>query len=297
MRAIREGEVDALVVNTVKADRIFTLQGAETAYRALVEHMNEGAVTLGQDGRIGYCNRRFAEMLHRPSEEVIGSSFCNHVAKSDYDRLRELVGDSAEGSSRAELTLQASDGTLVPAHVGLSVVVLDGQPSRCMVVNAIKFTQHGRIIVHASRAKTTDSEPSSSSDSLPQTSELLQFSVSDTGIGISAVDQQRIFAPFTQADASTSRHFGGSGLGLAISQSLQEMPSLPCGTNATGGEEYVQPAAATEIHHGFARLQAGERRGVPTRKGHVGFGRNRGQLFRCVTEGLGHLADAALIAG
>ncbi len=51
----------------------------------------------------------------------------------------------------------------------------------------------------------------------------MKFSVSDTGLGIAPVDQERIFAPFVQVDASTTRHHGGSGLGLAISRKLVEL--------------------------------------------------------------------------
>ena len=74
--------------------------------------------------------------------------------------------------------------------------------------NAIKFTERGEVVVTVSALDQSGPEV------------LLQFAVRDTGIGISAEQQQRIFAPFTQADASTTRHYGGTGLGLAIVSSL-----------------------------------------------------------------------------
>lgn len=77
-----------------------------------------------------------------------------------------------------------------------------------LVSNAVKFTEQGEVVIKA----TLQSETNAHS--------IIRFAVRDTGIGISPEDKHRIFAPFTQADASTTRVFGGSGLGLAICTEL-----------------------------------------------------------------------------
>lgn len=77
-----------------------------------------------------------------------------------------------------------------------------------LVGNAIKFTEQGEVVVRVG----LDSEISEHVS--------LAFAVSDTGIGVSQENQQRIFQPFTQADASTTRHYGGTGLGLSIASDL-----------------------------------------------------------------------------
>lgn len=76
-----------------------------------------------------------------------------------------------------------------------------------LIGNAIKFTDQGmvHVLLDCTLGKERD---------------LLEIMVRDTGIGISAEVQQRLFQPFSQADASTTRRFGGTGLGLAISKSL-----------------------------------------------------------------------------
>ncbi|WP_417389791.1 PAS domain S-box protein [Gimesia sp.] len=95
--------------------------------------------------------------------------------------------------------------------------------------NAIKFTEQGEVVVdvkviESSVEGTPDSAMQSAADPPshipPGEKPLLEFSVSDTGIGIAAEDQERIFAPFAQADASTTRHYSGTGLGLAICHEL-----------------------------------------------------------------------------
>ncbi|MGE5181518.1 MAG: HAMP domain-containing protein [Acidobacteriota bacterium] len=78
------------------------------------------------------------------------------------------------------------------------------QVLRNLLSNGIKFTERGRVKLRISRAAT----------------DVIAFSVADTGIGIPPDKQRMIFEPFTQADGSTSRKYGGTGLGLAISREI-----------------------------------------------------------------------------
>ena len=89
--------------------------------------------------------------------------------------------------------------------------------------NAVKFTEHGSISLKVSLA-------SAMADEL-----LVHFAVADTGIGIPAEQQARLFAAFEQADASTTRRFGGTGLGLAIARRLALLMEGSSGMQSTPG--------------------------------------------------------------
>ncbi|MEX2044092.1 MAG: PAS domain-containing protein, partial [Opitutus sp.] len=83
LRAIRSGEVDAVVVSGKQGPQVFTLEGAERAYRVLIESMNEGALTLKADQTILYANECFARMIKCPLEQVTGSSFHRFLSADD----------------------------------------------------------------------------------------------------------------------------------------------------------------------------------------------------------------------
>lgn len=106
---------------------------------------------------------------------------------------------------------------------------VSGDPARLrqillnLVGNAVKFTEHGQIRVTA-RLKGNEGQTAR-----------IAISVADTGIGIAANAQERLFQAFTQVDNSISRRFGGSGLGLAICQRLTEQMGGSIGLESTEG--------------------------------------------------------------
>src|SRR6185437_13499008 len=92
-----------------------------------------------------------------------------------------------------------------------------------LVGNAVKFTDAGSIAI-AARAVAQDNETAT-----------LALTVSDTGIGMSEEQQERLFKPFSQADNSTTRRYGGTGLGLSIVQRLAELMGGATAVESTPG--------------------------------------------------------------
>lgn len=119
LRAIRSGEVDALVVAGSNGDQVFTLQGAETPYRLLVEAMNEAALMLAPDGTVLYANTRFSDLAQTPFEQVAGSSWERFFPAGEHPRMREFLAAAPRHGSRGEFGLQTGDGSLRPVQLSL----------------------------------------------------------------------------------------------------------------------------------------------------------------------------------
>jgi len=154
LRAIRNGEVDALVLPGPDGHKVYTLRTADHAYRALVEEMQESAVVIADDGSTVYANLRFAQMLQQPLENVMGCDFMQWVIPSERERLSAMFAEAKSGRGRGEFVLQTKDGSKVPVYLSANRFLMEGRPS--LSVLATDLTDQKRIeeVVAADRAKT-----------------------------------------------------------------------------------------------------------------------------------------------
>lgn len=88
---IRGGEVDAIVVKGREGEQVYSISSAEAPYRTFIEEMDEGAVTLSGEGLVIYCNRKFAELVNEPVEQVIGSHFKRFIVSNDRSKFEKML--------------------------------------------------------------------------------------------------------------------------------------------------------------------------------------------------------------
>ena len=146
LRAISRGEVDTVMVAGKNGRQVFTLQGAELVYRALIESMNEGALTLTADKTILYANACFARMVKCPLEQVIGSSFHRFLSVEDAATLRPHMKQAARAGSKMQMMLHAGDSSLRPVQI--SVQELAGKNSDAVII--------GMVVTDMTEARRTE---------------------------------------------------------------------------------------------------------------------------------------------
>lgn len=180
--------------------------------------MSEMLLSTSLDSR----QRRYVETVHSSGESLL--LIINDILDFSKIEAGRLVLESVDFDPRmvvddvlSLLSEQAHrKGLVLTADIAANLPqALNGDPTRLrqillnLVGNALKFTEHGlvSISIQANKYKNT----------------ILDFRISDTGIGIRPEVQQRLFQPFIQADSSHTRRFGGTGLGLAIVKQLVEL--------------------------------------------------------------------------
>ena len=172
-------------------------------------------------------------------------------------RATALVTD---GARRKGLALTVDRGDLPQALRGdalrLSQILVN------LLSNAVKFTSRGSVVLRCDVLARHGHEWT------------IRFAVRDTGVGISAEAQERLFSPFEQADGSTTRRFGGTGLGLSIARELAQLMGGAVGVESEPGRGSVFWFTA-KLHSADARQQ-----GAPTPQEGVVAGRSVEQTLK-----------------
>jgi PAS domain S-box-containing protein len=150
LRAIRSGEVDAIVVNGQGGEKVFTLQGADHTYRVFVERMNEGAAVLSSDHTVLHCNGRFARFLGAGLQSVIGSSMLDLVWPDDHPKLDALLRRAAQRNCRGEIRLQSRKGAPLSVHLSLNPLRLDSTRAVCLIASDLSEMKRAEQELRAS---------------------------------------------------------------------------------------------------------------------------------------------------
>ncbi|MES2889347.1 MAG: PAS domain S-box protein [Pseudomonadota bacterium] len=137
-----------------------------------------------------------------------------------FEELSDVLGPQAQ---RKRLVLYFDTPDDLPQRVQGDATRV-GQILMNLLSNAIKFTETGRVELSGRLVRTDDAHHH------------LEFVVRDTGIGISPEVQERLFMPFVQADAATTRRFGGTGLGLSIVWQLAQLMGGEVGVRSQLGQ-------------------------------------------------------------
>ena len=148
LRALRGGEVDSVRVAGTAGAQVFTLEGAEHAYRLLIESMNEGALTLTADAVVLYANQCFARMVKCPLEQVIGRSLRRFLCAKDRAALRPLLERADHTGAKIQVQLNADDDSQRPVQISI----------RPLAKNALNRATFGVVVTDMTEARRTEEQ-------------------------------------------------------------------------------------------------------------------------------------------
>jgi signal transduction histidine kinase len=115
--SIKDGAVDALVVNIGGTPNIYSLESADYTYRILIEKFGEGALSLSDEGLILYCNEYFSKLIHIPCSQIIGTYFSSYM---DDPEQFQLLTPKLENTTRKQEILLNIKGKKIPVYLSLT---------------------------------------------------------------------------------------------------------------------------------------------------------------------------------
>lgn len=149
IEAIRTGQIDAIIVEHETGHRLYTLKNADHTYRAFIEKMTEGAVTLDKNGVILYSNSRFAALLNIPLENLIGVPLLNFLPDNLKSEYNKLLQKGWTEDAKAELDLLGSGGKHVPFLLSLTALELEDGTAMSIILTDLTSVIENRNVLKA----------------------------------------------------------------------------------------------------------------------------------------------------
>jgi PAS domain S-box-containing protein len=150
LRALRSGEVDGIVLS---GDCVYTLKGADEAYRLMVENMSEGALAIAPDGLILFSNAKFASILDIPHERIIGSNFHEFIIPEDAHIFSMLLAHKPRVGVKREVRLKVPSCKLIPVSLSFNRLNLDGVDCFGVIVADLTDQKRNEEVLHGLSAR------------------------------------------------------------------------------------------------------------------------------------------------
>jgi PAS domain S-box-containing protein len=171
LQAIREGEVDAIVVSGSHGEQVFSLTSSDQVYRRIVETMREAALTVSFEGLVLYCNRQFSDLVKAPQERIVGQHFLEFVAAEQQAEAESVLATSRTETTKRRLVFRRCDGTMVPAHLSATLLHSNDTDSICIVATDMRVLESSNELIQQLRMQQ---------DALRESENRLQFATENS---------------------------------------------------------------------------------------------------------------------
>ena len=145
--AIKEGDVDALVVNTNGTPQLYSLETADYTYRLLIEKFRQGALSIAKNGLILYCNDYFAKLVNTPSEKIIGNYLQEFF--DNPSQFATLIEGLKLGLGTHEILFKSDGGspTTFPAYISLTDLEPSVDAIGIVVIDLTEKKKHEEALI------------------------------------------------------------------------------------------------------------------------------------------------------